>query len=514
MRILYFVECFWPYVGGVEVVSAGVLPELARREFEISVVTFRDTLDLPEREEYAGLDVRRAGHRPAIWARDVEEVAATRQRVLALKRELEPDLVHAVLTGPASFFFHVATQHADRAPTLLSFHGPHGSDAEESLLRRALPGAAWVTGCSNAVVDHLLAAAPEIAGRLSLLPNGLDPPGFDPAPIPTEPPVLLCASRFSPEKGLDVAVDALALVHRDFPTARLVLAGGGQLKEDLVARVAGLGLADAVDFVGWSSPPAVASLIDRATIVLTPSRREGFGLTALQGMLGGRPVVASRVDGLPEVLGEEGGLLVEPDDPPALARAIVRVLSDPSLRRRLRQPAGHGRWSSSRFTARSTPTRASIADSPNPAMLPDHARLTLASGRAVAKVIDGDAIVIDTVTGRYYSLEGTGEAAWSLLVSSLTIRAVAEALGERYDTAGADVLEDVRRLAGELLAENLLEEASGAAEPAPPRPPAGAREPYTPPELTVFRDMEELLAFDPPLPATDFPAWDAEPGHR
>jgi glycogen synthase len=332
MRVLYFVECFWPYVGGVEVISAKVLPRLAARGIEISVVTFSDTRGLPEHERYEGLDVHRAGWRRAVWDRDVVEIAATKQRVSSLKREIAPDLVHAVVTGPASFLFHVTTMDAVTAPTLLSFHGPHGDGADESsLVQRAIAGATWVTGCSESVTRHVTALAPAAAARCSLLPNGLEPPGFEPAPLRLDPPVLLCASRLSPEKGIDVALDALVLVRREYPAARLVVAGGGAEKDNLLAHADALGLAGAVDFQGWSAPHAVASLIDRASIVLMPSRSEGFGLTALQGMLGGRPVVASRVDGLPEVLGDDGGLLVAPGDPQALAQAIVRLLHDPGL---------------------------------------------------------------------------------------------------------------------------------------------------------------------------------------
>ena len=142
-------------------------------------------------------------------------------------------------------------------------------------------------------------------------------------------------------------------------------------------------------------------------------------------------------------------------------------------------------------------------------MLPDTSRFRLAADRAVAKVIEDDAIVIDTITGRYYSLEGTGETAWSLLVDSHSLAEVADALRQRYDTVEADVVADVARLAEQLLEEKLLVPALEGA-PSPPLPhDTGSRGPYLPPELTVFRDMEDLLAFDPPLPAADPALWAA-----
>jgi hypothetical protein len=146
-------------------------------------------------------------------------------------------------------------------------------------------------------------------------------------------------------------------------------------------------------------------------------------------------------------------------------------------------------------------------------MPPETARFALAAARAVSRVIDGDAIVIDTISGRYYSLEGTGETAWTLLVASHSVGEVAAALRERYEVGAADVEADVSRLADELLAENLIEPAPEGAIGAP-QAEVEARDPrlpYSPPLVTIFRDMEDLLAFDPPLPSASASVWTAEP---
>ena len=143
-------------------------------------------------------------------------------------------------------------------------------------------------------------------------------------------------------------------------------------------------------------------------------------------------------------------------------------------------------------------------------MFPDDTRFKFAAERAAAKVIGGEAIVIDTVTGRYYSLEGTGEAAWSLLTASLSLDEVAATLGEWFEADSADVLADVRNLAEELVEEHLLEVApEGTAAGTAPEL-NGHASAYAAPTLTVFRDMEELLAFDPPLPGANTTAWTAE----
>ena len=144
-------------------------------------------------------------------------------------------------------------------------------------------------------------------------------------------------------------------------------------------------------------------------------------------------------------------------------------------------------------------------------MHPETTRFRIAGDRAVSKVVDGDAIVIDTITGRYFSLEGPGEVAWSLLITSHSPAEVAAALQECYETGDADVLGDVSRLVEDLVGQNLLVEAPAGAEAQDPAPFEGERSPYSAPTLTVFTDMEDLLAFDPPLPVADVSVWTAEP---
>ncbi|HWE81416.1 MAG TPA: PqqD family protein [Gaiellaceae bacterium] len=126
----------------------------------------------------------------------------------------------------------------------------------------------------------------------------------------------------------------------------------------------------------------------------------------------------------------------------------------------------------------------------------------------MARVIDGDAVVIDTITGRYYSLEGPSETAWSLLVASASLAEIAAAMRERFDVGEADVPGDLERLASELVAENLLRPTDSPGEK--PEPYDGEKAPYVTPTVTVFHDMEELLAFDPPLPVADVSVWTAE----
>jgi glycogen(starch) synthase len=107
-----------------------------------------------------------------------------------------------------------------------------------------------------------------------------------------------------------------------------VLAGDGAARSSLEALAVELGIRNCVEFLGWVSPDRVPALVNGATLVVMPSRREGLPGVALEAALMARPVVATTVGGIPEiVLHQKTGLLVARDDQEALAEAILYLLT-------------------------------------------------------------------------------------------------------------------------------------------------------------------------------------------
>jgi len=142
--------------------------------------------------------------------------------------------------------------------------------------------------------------------------------------------VALAIGRLRPVKGHDVLLKAWALLQQEQFPARLWIAGDGYWREWLWQRARELGLGRSVTFLGYRDD--VPDLIQAADLVVSASRDESFGLVLLEGMALGRPVVATAVGGVPElVVDGETGLLVPPEDPEALATAVRRLLSDPVL---------------------------------------------------------------------------------------------------------------------------------------------------------------------------------------
>ena len=163
-------------------------------------------------------------------------------------------------------------------------------------------------------------------------------------------PRLLCVGRLIPIKGHLVLLRALAQARAGVPGLTLDVAGRGPLQPALKAYVRELALDDAVRFLGFVSP--VARAIEDAAIVVVPSLGEGFGMVALEAMERARPVIASAVGGLPEIVADgETGIVVPPADADALAEAIVELARD------LPRAAAMGEAGRARALAEFTPKR-------------------------------------------------------------------------------------------------------------------------------------------------------------
>jgi len=195
---------------------------------------------------------------------------------------------------------------------------------------------------SHANARYLLEEKGLPAHKISVIHNGRDIEQFDPEhPAPDgmrkklgfgeNDPVLAIVGRLEPQKGHCVLFDALSIVRQEFPSVRLVCVGEGSLRTELERQVFTLGLEDVVRFVGFQSQPA--SWLALADFTVLPSFYEGLPLAAIDSMAAGRAVVATAVDGTPEVvLDGKTGLTVPPGDAARLANAIRRLLRDPRLR--------------------------------------------------------------------------------------------------------------------------------------------------------------------------------------
>ena len=180
------------------------------------------------------------------------------------------------------------------------------------LARRVLRAASLVIAASNDLAAQARALG---AVNVRVIPSGVDLPAQ--VGVEAEPAEVLYAGRLSPEKGVLELLDAAQGLN-------LVVAGDGPLRDRVPSAR------------GFVQHDELQRLYARAAVVACPSRREGFGVACLEAMAHGRPVVATRVGGLLDlVVDGQTGIVVPPRDPAALRSALERLLADPDLRRRL-----------------------------------------------------------------------------------------------------------------------------------------------------------------------------------
>jgi glycosyltransferase involved in cell wall biosynthesis len=274
--------------------------------------------------------------------------AATVARLRGWLATWRPDIVHAhgVRAGAVSAVAIALLRRAARPCLVVTVHNAppdgHVAAAVHAQLERICARRADLVLCASA--DLLLRmrargaanaeqfdipaplAAPPTAATIAAARREVSPDGR---------PIVLAAGRLAPQKGLDVLIDAAACWRDRDPRPVTVIAGDGPLAAALAARAAGFADGDVL-LLGRRSD--VPTLLCAADVVVVPSRWEARALIVQEAMRAGRPVVATRVGGIPDLTGA-GALLVPPGDPEALAAAVTAVLDQPALAARLSRAA-------------------------------------------------------------------------------------------------------------------------------------------------------------------------------
>ncbi|HEX4769187.1 MAG TPA: glycosyltransferase family 4 protein [Bryobacteraceae bacterium] len=173
-------------------------------------------------------------------------------------------------------------------------------------------------------------------GRLFLLPPGVDAEKFTPRPEPEgEPPTVLFFANVWIRKGVFTLLDAFERTSKLIPQARLIIAGDGSNLEAVKQQVEASSYCDRVAFLGRVSRADVPDVLARCSVYCLPSYGEPFGITAIEAMACGKPLVVTNAGGLAYLVSEEGGRQVPVRNAPALAEALVELLQDAELRRKM-----------------------------------------------------------------------------------------------------------------------------------------------------------------------------------
>lgn len=320
--------------GGAEMVALHLGRAMRPLGWECEVLALRGEGALSAAFAEAGLHVDNLGVPPD------RGVLAIRRAVRSWLARNDVAVVHTHNVSP---LVGVAMA-APRGRSFRFVHTKHGR-ARATNLRGAFL-TRWAAHRPDAIVavsrDALASAIAEGYPQATsqVIYNGISVPAeVDHAHLDSAKLVVVC--RLEAIKTVGLLLEAIALLSRDGIKATLTVVGDGSEREKLEAQCKSLGLADLVTFVGWQRD--VSAWILRAGCLVLPSSEEGLPVTVLEAMALGRPVVATRVGGTPEVVADGvTGLLVEHGDPGALARALAALVSDGERAAELGR-AGHRR---------------------------------------------------------------------------------------------------------------------------------------------------------------------------
>ncbi|PZR54244.1 hypothetical protein DNL40_04840 [Xylanimonas oleitrophica] len=386
--------------------------------------------------------VRKAALRPAGLVRLALGAARALPRAVGVVRRAGADVVLvSTLTVP----WWVLAGRLARVRVVVHVHEAE-ADAPRPV-RAALAAplllSSAVVANSRAARDVLVGAVGRLARTTRVVHNGVPGPARAPEPRPRsagDPAHLVLVGRLSPRKGTDVALEALALLRRDGREVTLTLAGtcfaGYEWFERRLRDRAGEpDLVGAVTFAGYAD---AWEQLAAADVALVPSRVEPFGNVAVEAMLARRPVVASRTQGLAEIV-RDGvtGLLVPPGDPRALARAVARLLDAPDQARALARAAhreARERFSVTRYREQ---VRAVLAPAAAPSVARSLAKLLLTdlpgAGRLLRALARSAALA---ARNRWSSAPLTGDAPVDLCVTTYGRRAATVHLALESVAAG------------------------------------------------------------------------------
>ncbi len=363
-HVLHVTDAFPPEHGGVERVVEQLAAGQAARGWKVTVLTKSVPGAPPVEMRSDGVYVLRYPHAsrptPLVYG---STWCSTRSIARGLRLADRPDLVHYHLTlsaqGPLGVFA--------RTPSVYSFYGPwHGEfavEAEELLARSGPAYRAYLRAQMNMQralqrrllrrVDRIVVLsefsrgrvaelAPQRAADAVVIPGGIDPQRFLPGDVnetlrgelalPPDAFVVLTVRRLACRMGLDMLLDALALVRADLPRVHCVIAGEGPLRHELEQRAGTLGLNDLVHFLGYVPDERLPDLYRLADLFIAPTRaEENFGLIVLEAAACGTPVAATPVGSLPELL--------RATDPRCLAREVSAAAIAEVLRRAIAEHA-------------------------------------------------------------------------------------------------------------------------------------------------------------------------------
>jgi glycosyltransferase involved in cell wall biosynthesis len=328
MRILIWNDGYWPRIGGIETQTFQLIIGLQKEGHQCYVLAQKENPYDQDDEIYLGVPIKRLDFNAKTNSFVLQFIAKS---IRSFIKTFNPDIVHLNANYGMSLIFFIFLRSEIKCPFVFTLHSvlflTHGLN---QCIKKACLYSDNICCVSNWVMNEMKNQVPEnILYKFCLVYNGLSLPNSVPTPLCFSNPNILLLGRFTSEKGFDIAIHAFSMLIQTGIKATLTIAGEGPCLALFQKLVFDLKISDFVYFLGPIIFHEVPDVINKATFILVPSLSESFGYVAVEALLMQRPVIASRVGGLPEIIiDQENGLLVPPNDPESLFQAMVLLIKN------------------------------------------------------------------------------------------------------------------------------------------------------------------------------------------
>jgi glycosyltransferase involved in cell wall biosynthesis len=345
MNITIVASKYLPALGGVEIAVQNLAKEWTKQGHNVQIITNRFSRMLPQSEVIDGARVYRFFF---VWGLPKPSCLSILKFMVQLmliphaliatywllrRQKAEAVNLHFV-GGPAPYIYLLSFVYPCKY--VISLHGedvegdPFLSRLRMALFANLLKRIHLITSNSRYLGQKAAELVPDIKHKLVIIGNGVDVREIErTAPYVHNRPYILGMGRLVHKKGMDLLIRAFAKLPRRLPPLDLIIGGDGPESKKIQELVRELGVADRTVFWNGASRKESIALIKGAEAVVVPSRKEAFGIVVLEGVAAGKPVIAARVGGIPELAEILPDVeLVEPDNPGVLEKEISRVLRE------------------------------------------------------------------------------------------------------------------------------------------------------------------------------------------
>ncbi|OGM98163.1 MAG: hypothetical protein A2735_00445 [Candidatus Yanofskybacteria bacterium RIFCSPHIGHO2_01_FULL_41_21] len=341
-RILILTTAYLPQVGGSELAIKNVTDRLP--EFDFDLITSRFSSDVPLYEKIGNVNVYRVGNFLSRFSfllpKNFLPIAVFFKARRLIAQHGPYDLIHAYQASQAAGGGWLLKWAYPRIPFLVTVQEGKILTSQSMLTRFfryfIFKKADHATVISNYLAKYVASQNKNLP--VTIIPNGVDLNKFPVSSFqfPVKDKTVITVSRLVEKNGVKDLIEAIAVVAKKIPDVRLMVIGDGDLKTDLIKRSESLGMENNVSFLGEIDNNLLPHYLAKAMVFVRPSLSEGLGISFLEAMAAGVPIIGTPVGGIIDFLEDgETGLFCKVKDTQDIGEKIIRILSDKELHDKL-----------------------------------------------------------------------------------------------------------------------------------------------------------------------------------